>query len=114
MAVGVGSHPSPPGTIKIWAGELLLLFEGGVFLAPRFNHDAASAVEDVKLQKPSLGSIRLRQLKASDREFQRNLPNESVDRVLIMFSHAEMAMGRPYDLPLLSRTVGRRRLARRG
>ena len=62
---------------------------GGVFFAPRFNHHAASAVEDVKLQKPSLGSIRLCQLKASDREFQRNLPNESVDRVLIMFSHAE-------------------------
>jgi hypothetical protein len=38
-------------------------------------------------------------VQASDREFQRNLPNESVDRVLIMFSHAEMAMGRPYDLP---------------
>jgi NAD(P)-dependent dehydrogenase (short-subunit alcohol dehydrogenase family) len=39
----------------------------------RFNHDAASAVEDVKLPKPRLDLIRLSQLQASDREFQRNL-----------------------------------------
>jgi hypothetical protein len=26
-------------------------------------------------------------------------PNRIIDHVPIMFSHAEMAMGRPYDLP---------------
>jgi len=41
----------------------------------------------------------LSQLKGSDGEFQGASQNESVDPVLIMFSHAEMAMGRPYDLP---------------
>jgi hypothetical protein len=33
-----------------------------VFLALRFNHDAASAIEDVKLQKPGLDPIGLSQL----------------------------------------------------
>lgn len=64
-----------------------------------FNHDAATAVEDVKLQKPSLDLVGPSQVKASGREFQRNLPNESVDCVLIMFSYSQMAMGRSYDLP---------------
>ena len=39
-------------------------------MALRFNHDAASAVEDVKLQKPSLDPMGLSQLKGSDGEFQ--------------------------------------------
>lgn len=64
-----------------------------------FNHDAATAVEDVKLQTSSLDLVCPSQVKASGREFQRNLPNESVDCVLIMFSHSQMAMGPPYDLP---------------
>ena len=72
-----------------------------VLLAFGFNHDAASAVENVKLQKPSLDPIGVVQLQVSEREFQGVCPyqHESVELVLIMFSPVKMAMGRPFDLP---------------
>jgi hypothetical protein len=35
------------------------------------------------------------------RQFQTLAPNESVDHVPIMFSHAQMATGRQFDLPYL-------------
>jgi hypothetical protein len=72
-----------------------------VLLAFGFNHDAASAVEDLKLQKPSLDPIGVVQLQVRDREFQGvcSYQNESVELVLIMFSPVKMAMGRPFDLP---------------
>ena len=38
-------------------------------------------------------------MQASDREFQGKAPNESVDLVPIMFSHAKMAMEHSHDLP---------------
>ena len=48
-----------------------------VLLAFGFNHDAASAVEDVKLQKPSLDPIGLVQLQVRDREFQGGSPTKT-------------------------------------
>jgi hypothetical protein len=68
----------------------------------RFNDDAASAVEDVKLQKPSLDPIGLSQLLASDGEFQGVFHSESVDDVPNSFSNNTMTTGRQYDLPYLA------------
>ena len=72
---------------------------GDVFLASHFDYDAAIAVEDVKLQKLSSALSAFVRCRRVTEISNRNLPNKSVDRVLIMFSHSEMAMGRLYDLP---------------
>ena len=73
-----------------------------VFLISRFDHDAASAVEDVKLRKLDFDLLRFAKAQVRRpivRCFAWPHNPESVDLVPILFSYTKMAMGRQFDLP---------------